>query len=244
VRKYLRDAGFCCERLPALPYPVRRENRDRPSSWADASDKTPMMGVSATDATQGAPGPDAGREVRTPGRARVPGGAGNKNAMSGHHRNEVKICEGFARVVTFHLQAARGGRQGQHVPPVRCGRPLVRPDATPRRGRYRSNTAARLSQSAVQLNAFAFGQAARQPRVVAALPTPHPLTAQRTFLELEASLRSLGAHVHACSIHGPLTPKPPAYGASFRSRSRTRSNPRAIGACATASGRRLGRSNR
>ena len=44
---------------------------------------------------------------------------------------------------------------------------------------------------------FAFREVAGPSRFVTATPAPHPLTAQRSFLELEASLRGLGANVHA-----------------------------------------------
>jgi hypothetical protein len=43
---------------------------------------------------------------------------------------------------------------------------------------------------------LAFGEVAGKARVVAASPSPYPLTAQRSFLELESSFGRFGEHVH------------------------------------------------
>ena len=47
---------------------------------------------------------------------------------------------------------------------------------------------------------FAFGEETRPPRVVTAAPAPHPLAAQRAFLELEAAFACLFDHLHDASI--------------------------------------------
>ena len=44
---------------------------------------------------------------------------------------------------------------------------------------------------------LAFGEVAREARVVSAPPSPYPLTEQRAFLELEASLCGGGTNAHA-----------------------------------------------
>jgi hypothetical protein len=58
VTKHVRDARVVpFARLPAHPYPMRRENRDRPLSGADANDSTAHDGAIATNVTQEAPAP-------------------------------------------------------------------------------------------------------------------------------------------------------------------------------------------
>jgi hypothetical protein len=57
-----------------------------------------------------------------------------------------------------------------------------------------SNTAARRSRSAIQLNAWR-SEITGKARVVAASPRAHPLTAQRAFLEREPACGGVGNDV-------------------------------------------------